>query len=123
MKVAKKSLEDQKPVGPALAGKAVRVHATLHFKRPKSHFKKNGSLKSSAPKFVLKKPDVDNCLKFILDSLQPAVVVDEMQPPKRKLLPSGAGQGLLKRLRKIFQKGLPKNRVFQDGLPKIPERI
>ena len=77
MKVAKKTLEDQKPVGPALAGKAVRVHATLHFKRPKSHFKSNGSLKSSAPKFVLKKPDVDNCLKFILDSLQPAVVVDD----------------------------------------------
>ena len=77
MKVAKKTLEDQKPVGPALAGKAVRVHATLHFKRPKSHFKKNGSLKPSAPKFVLKKPDVDNCLKFILDSLQPAVVVDD----------------------------------------------
>ena len=75
--MAKKTLEDQKPVGPALAGKAVRVHATLHFKRPKSHFKKSGVLKLEAPKFVLKRPDIDNCLKFILDSLQPAVVVDD----------------------------------------------
>ena len=77
MKQAKKILNDQKPVGPALAGKAVRVHATLHFKRPKSHFKKSGALKLDAPKFVLKRPDIDNCLKFILDSLQPAVVVDD----------------------------------------------
>ena len=77
MKQAKKILFDQKPVGPAFAGKAVRVHATLHFKRPKSHFKKSGVLKLEAPKFVLKRPDIDNCLKFILDSLQPAVVVDD----------------------------------------------
>ena len=77
MKEAKKVFEKQKPVGPALAGKAIRVHATLHFKRPKSHFKKNGDLKSSAPKYILKRPDIDNCLKFILDSLQPAVIVDD----------------------------------------------
>ena len=77
MKEAKKIVEKQKPVGPAVAGKAIRVHATLHFKRPKSHFKSNGNLKSSAPKFILKRPDIDNCLKFILDSLQPAVIVDD----------------------------------------------
>ena len=77
MKVAKKIVEKQKPVGPAVAGKAIRVHATLHFKRPKSHFKSNGNLKSSAPKYILKRPDIDNCLKFILDSLQPAVIVDD----------------------------------------------
>ena len=77
MKVAKKIVEKQKPVGPAVAGKAIRVHATLHFKRPKSHFKKNGDLKSSAPKYILKRPDIDNCLKFILDSLQPDVIIDD----------------------------------------------
>ena len=64
----------QKPAGPAVAGKAVRVRANLYFKRPKSHFKKDGSLKPSALAYVLKRPDVDNCLKFILDSLQPAVI-------------------------------------------------
>ena len=77
MKVAKKIVEKQKPVGPAVAGKAIRVHASLHFKRPKSHFKKSGDLKPNAPKFILKRPDIDNCLKFILDSLQPAVMVDD----------------------------------------------
>ena len=65
---------EQKPAGPAVAGKAVRVRANLYFKRPKSHFKKDGSLKPSALAYVLKRPDVDNCLKFILDSLQPAVI-------------------------------------------------
>ena len=77
MKVAKKIVEKQKPVGPAVAGKAIRVHASLHFKRPKSHFKKSGALKPNAPKYILKRPDIDNCLKFILDSLQPAVMVDD----------------------------------------------
>ena len=77
MKEAKKIVEKQKPVGPAVAGKAIRVHATLHFKRPKSHFKSNGDLKSSAPKYILKRPDIDNCLKFILDSLQPAIMIDD----------------------------------------------
>ena len=77
MKDAKKIVEKQKPVGPAVAGKAIRVHASLHFKRPKSQFKSNGNLKSSAPKYILKRPDIDNCLKFILDSLQPAVIVDD----------------------------------------------
>ena len=77
MKEAKKILEEQKPVGPAVAGKAIRVHASLHFKRPKSHFKKSGALKPNAPKYILKRPDIDNCLKFILDSLQPVVMVDD----------------------------------------------
>ena len=49
----------------------------LFFKRPKSHFKKDGTLKASAPLEVLKRPDVDNCLKFVLDSLQPAIMIDD----------------------------------------------
>ena len=77
MKAAKKIVEEQKPAGPAVAGKAVRVRALLYFKRPKSQFKKDGALKPGAPVYVLKRPDVDNCLKFILDSLQPAVVIDD----------------------------------------------
>ena len=77
LKEAKKIVEKQKPVGPAVAGKAIRVHATLHFKRPKSHFKTNGLLKPNAPRHILKRPDIDNCLKYILDSLQPEVIVDD----------------------------------------------
>jgi len=41
------------------------------FERPKSHFRKDGSLKSSAPKHWqhTSKPDVDNIAKAILDEL------------------------------------------------------
>ena len=49
----------------------------VYSKRPKVHFKKDGSLKPTAPKYVLKRPDIDNCLKFILDSLQPDVIIDD----------------------------------------------
>jgi len=48
----------------------------FYFKRPKIHYK-NGQLKNDAPQFVLKTPDVDNCTKFVLDALQPRVVVDD----------------------------------------------
>jgi Holliday junction resolvase RusA-like endonuclease len=48
----------------------------FYFKRPKTHYKK-GQLKSDAPQFVLKTPDVDNCVKFALDALQPRVVFDD----------------------------------------------
>ena len=54
--------------------RAVAVHVTFNFKRAKSHWSKNdpatGRLKPSAPKHVVKKPDVDNCLKFVLDALR-----------------------------------------------------
>ncbi len=77
MKDARTILLTQKPAGPAVAGKAVRVRVRLFFKRPKSHFKQDGTLKASAPLDVLKRPDVDNCLKFVLDSLQPAIMIDD----------------------------------------------
>ena len=77
MKAARATLLTQKPAGPALAGKAIRVRVRLFFKRPKSHFAKDGTLKASAPLYILKRPDVDNCLKFVLDSLQPAIMIDD----------------------------------------------
>ncbi len=77
MKAARAILTAQKPAGPAVAGKAIRVRVRFFFKRPKSHFKKDGSLKPNAPLNILKRPDIDNCLKFLLDSLQPAVMVDD----------------------------------------------
>ena len=48
----------------------------FYFKRPQSHYKK-GQLKSDAPQFVMKTPDVDNCIKFVLDALQPRVISDD----------------------------------------------
>ena len=52
------------------------VYAEFYFRRPKCHFKK-GELKKDAPKFVMKTPDVDNCVKFVLDALQPRVIAND----------------------------------------------
>ena len=60
-----------------IVDQAVNISASFHFKRPKSHFKKSGLLKPTAPKHILKRPDIDNCIKFLLDALQPEVILDD----------------------------------------------
>ena len=45
----------------------------LHFVRPKAHFKK-GKLRL---KYVLKRPDVDNLAKFVLDAVQKRILTDD----------------------------------------------
>ena len=50
--------------------KTYRVDGTLHFKRPKSHFKDSGVKRPDAPSRHTKRPDVDNLAKYVLDSLQ-----------------------------------------------------
>jgi len=52
------------------------VMTRVYFRRPKVHFK-NGELRKDAPKFVTKTPDVDNCVKFVLDALQPRVIAND----------------------------------------------
>ncbi len=75
MKTARAVLAEQMEL-PALREEALTVHIELYFRRPKAHFK-NGQLKASAPKYVTKMPDVDNCVKFVLDALQPRVVAND----------------------------------------------
>ena len=76
-KKAQACLQNQKPDIPVIVDQAVNVSASFHFKRPKSHFKKSGLLKPTAPKHILKRPDIDNCIKFLLDALQPEVIIDD----------------------------------------------
>ena len=82
MKSAREVLADQMHSPVPLRDVPLLVRIELHFKRPKTHFKK-GQLKEDAPKFVLKTPDqkkrsdVDNCCKFVLDALQPRVIADD----------------------------------------------
>ena len=76
MKPARKTLTTQHR-GPPLDGRALKVEAVAYFRRPKKHYTKSGQLKPTAPMFVLKTPDADNCLKFVLDALQPNVVRDD----------------------------------------------
>lgn len=56
-------------------GNPVSVTVKFFFPRPKVHFcvrpaAEECPLKSNAPKFVTKAPDVDNCVKLVLDALQ-----------------------------------------------------
>jgi Holliday junction resolvase RusA-like endonuclease len=61
---------------PALRDVPLIALIEFYFKRPQSHYKK-GQLRTNAPKYVVKTPDVDNCIKFVLDALQPKVITDD----------------------------------------------
>ena len=75
MKSAREALADQMQA-PTLVEAPLTVFMEFYFRRPKCHFK-NGDLKKDAPEFVTKTPDVDNCVKFVLDALQPRVVAND----------------------------------------------
>ena len=54
---------------------AVIVDIEYYFKRPKSHYgtgKNSDVLKASAPKNMVKRPDLDNLNKAVLDAIQDA---------------------------------------------------
>ena len=61
------------PTSPCASPSAPAICTRLHLQRPKSHFNRKGELKPSAPAkhCVLKTPDIDNIVKFVLDSLEP----------------------------------------------------
>ena len=48
---------------------AVRLNLVFYFRRPKSHFRTDGTLKPGAPKQHLSKPDADNLAKAVMDQL------------------------------------------------------
>lgn len=55
--------------------KAVTIVVKFYFPRPKSHYfyntnKKQHELSPTAPLFVKKTPDLDNCIKLVIDALQ-----------------------------------------------------
>ena len=75
IKSARECLTDQMQA-PPLQEVPLTVFIEFYFHRPKAHFKK-GQLREDAPKFVMKTPDVDNCIKFVLDAMQPGVVAND----------------------------------------------
>jgi Holliday junction resolvase len=48
---------------------AVAIELRFNFKRPKSHFRRNGEVKDSAPFFHSQRPDYDNLEKGLIDAL------------------------------------------------------
>ena len=75
IKTAREALAEQMQTSP-LVEVPLLVYVEFYFRRPKCHFKK-GELKKDAPEFVTKTPDVDNCVKFVLDALQPRVIAND----------------------------------------------
>ena len=71
MKAARAVLAEQHR-GDPLRDRRLKVEATAFLKRPKKHFAKDGGVKPTAPEYfeIVKKPDVDNVLKFVMDALQ-----------------------------------------------------
>jgi len=60
----------------------IRVSIGFGFRRPKSHFgagKNAGVLKKTAAYEYIKKPDVDNLAKFVLDALNGVFFKDDCQ--------------------------------------------
>ena len=60
------------------------LYVICHFYmlRPKGHYgtgKNAGKLKANAPEWHTKKPDVDNCIKFVLDCLNGLAWKDDCQ--------------------------------------------
>ena len=55
------------------------VAITFYLPRPKSHFKRNGELKPTAPRFVATKPDGDKLLRCSWDALTGIVFRDDSQ--------------------------------------------
>jgi len=70
-----------KVAGKKLSG-PVFLDIIFHLKRPKSHYgtgKNSETLKKNAPKFHVSKPDVDNLVKFVMDSLNKVTWYDDSQ--------------------------------------------
>lgn len=66
---------------PVLIG-PVEVTCRMIFPRPKGHYgtgKNAGQVKTSAPHFVTTKPDIDKCLRAILDGITHVIVRDDSQ--------------------------------------------
>ena len=55
------------------------AHLEFRFARPKSHYRKHGALRKSAPTHHTQTPDVDNLIKFVFDAINGHVFSDDKQ--------------------------------------------
>ena len=62
--------------------KPIQIGLDFYFKRPKSHYrsgKYSHLLKENIPEFHIVKPDIDNLVKFVCDSLNGVCYRDDSQ--------------------------------------------
>lgn len=57
------------PAGEKRKDRPVDLIMTFYFRRPKNDYKKDGSLKPSAPTYHTIRPDVDNLAKAVMDAM------------------------------------------------------
>jgi crossover junction endodeoxyribonuclease RusA len=63
-------IADAKQQGvPSPIDRPVGVALVFCFPRPKAHFTTNGQIKANAPKYKTTRPDLDKCVRAVLDSL------------------------------------------------------
>ena len=58
---------------------AIDVTLMFFLPRPQSHFKKDRTVKPSAPRFIKTKPDIDKLARCVLDALTGILWVDDSQ--------------------------------------------
>lgn len=58
-------------------GTAYSVLVTFRFPRPKHHYQRNGLLRGDAPHYYSGFPDVDKCLRAVLDAAKQAEVFQD----------------------------------------------
>jgi len=61
---------------------AIKLSLMFYFPRPKAHFgtgKNAAILKASAPQYCTKKPDFDNCIKYLCDTMTGVFYKDDAQ--------------------------------------------
>ena len=60
----------------------LKIKFVFHIKRPKAHFRTGkyaNELKKTAPVYHIKRPDVDNYVKFYMDCMNKLVYLDDSQ--------------------------------------------
>lgn len=57
----------------------VQVRLDFYFLRPKAHFRANGQVKDSAPRFPATRPDIDKLARAVLDPLTGVAFRDDAQ--------------------------------------------
>lgn len=67
------------PERPFASELLLKMRVQFCFKRPPSHWNKKGGLRKNAPRGMVRKPDVDNLCKLVMDVMNEHVYMDDAQ--------------------------------------------
>lgn len=75
------ALSGNKPIPRSIMDGPVAVSLSFCFSRPLHHFTKEGDIRSQhqSQLITIRKADLDNCLKFVLDAIQGVLINDDHQ--------------------------------------------